>query len=81
MKTWEFERMWREEGREEGRAEGQAQSILQLLEELGEVPEVTRQKICDERDTKLLGIWLKTAAKATTVREFEEKLYENHQLN
>ena len=43
--------------------EGKAESIIELLEELGPVPEELRKKIMKERDAETLKGWLKLAAK------------------
>ena len=59
-------------GREEGKAEGKAEDVLELLEELGEVPDSVRKLIAEQTDVDVLRRWLKTAAKAQSVEEFEK---------
>lgn len=61
----------REEGREEGKAEGKAEAVLELLGEQGEIPPALKKRIQKETDLQLLGKWLKTAAKAESILEFE----------
>lgn len=78
MKSWELEQMWKREAREEGLAEGKQegkqQFILDLLEELGDIPETIREKICCESDADTLSKWHKLAAKVDSLIEFEENL-------
>ncbi|WP_373218028.1 Rpn family recombination-promoting nuclease/putative transposase [Ruminococcus sp. 5_1_39BFAA] len=61
----------REEGKAEGRAEGKAEDILELLADLGEIPKQLRKKILEERDLQVLKSYLKKAACAKSVEEFE----------
>ncbi len=76
-----YERILREEseqdgwekGLEAGLAQGKAESILELLEELGDIPEELRLKITTQADLDILKKWLKSAAKASSVEEFMEK--------
>jgi len=37
-----------------GRAEGKAEAVLELLEDLGDVPEELRRKIMEQRDLDIL---------------------------
>ena len=62
-------------GKAEGRAEGKADAILELLDELGEVPEKLRIHIYNETDLKCLTRWVKLAARSGSVEEFAEKMY------
>lgn len=64
-----FEEMLRDE-RAEGKAEGKAEDVLELLEELGDVPESMRDKIATETNLELLTKWLRFAAKADSLDEF-----------
>jgi len=61
----------RECGRAEGKTEGIAESILLLLRDLGDVPEELRERILAETDPDILGRWLKIAARAESIRQFE----------
>ena len=60
----------RAEGREEGRTEGKADSIMDLLAELGEVPEDLKKRILEETDMEILRSWLKKAARAESIEDF-----------
>ena len=60
-------------GKDAGKAEGKAEDVLDLLEDLGEIPVGLREKILSETDLALLNQWHKQAAKAETIREFIEK--------
>lgn len=71
-----------EAGKIAGMAEGKSlgdlnrsrQSILDLLEDLGEIPEDILTRIYAEEDTQTLRQWLKAAAKATNFETFREQL-------
>ena len=63
-----------EKGIEKGIEQGKAASILELLEETGKVSEQLRQKILDQHDSEILSKWLKLAAKAETIEEFERRI-------
>lgn len=71
-----LEEMLREEhaeGRAEGRTDESRELLLQLLEELGEVPPQLRNRIQEEKDLNVLRKWVKTAAKAESVESFIRK--------
>ena len=63
-------------GRAEGRAEGElfglAQGVLDLLQELGEVPGELRERILSIRDVEKLQKLLKIAARADSIEAFKE---------
>ena len=75
----EAKEVFREDGRIEGRAEGLAEGmlktkisdILELLEDLGEVPQPLKDKICSQTNMDILKKWLKAAAKSSSITEFE----------
>ncbi len=50
------------------------QSILDLLEDLGEIPEDIQSRIHAEEDTQILRRWHKAAAKAVSFETFREQL-------
>ena len=56
------------------KSEGKAESVLELLHDLGEVSEKLRDQIMGQKDTEILNHWLKCAAKAETIEEFEQKM-------
>mgnify|MGYP001068284733 FL=1 len=60
-------------GKDAGKTEGKAEYVLDLLEDLGEIPVGLRERILSETDLSLLNQWHKQAAKAETIREFIEK--------
>ncbi|MCM1056099.1 MAG: Rpn family recombination-promoting nuclease/putative transposase [Firmicutes bacterium] len=64
----------RREGKAEGRAEGKAEAVLELLSELGELTDMLRERIQRETDLQVLGKWLKEAAGAESISEFESKM-------
>ncbi len=68
------ERTLIEEGIERGRVEGKAESILELLEELGRIPEDLRQRILSEKNLEILKKWHKTAAKAESLEAFLQSM-------
>ena len=64
----------RVEGRAEGRVEGIADMTISLLEDIGEVPEALSKIIYEQNDINILEKWHKTAAKAQSIEEFEQKI-------
>lgn len=68
----------REEGKEEGMIEGRlkekAESILEFLEDCGEIPEQLSALIMEQTDLEILRKWLKLAARSETIEAFEEKI-------
>ena len=64
----------RKEGIAIGKAEGKAEAILELLKELGAVPEDIVRTIMNERDPVVLSRWLKLASKVNSVREFVNQI-------
>ena len=78
MQAWEEKIMEREKGREEGRADGKvagkAESVLEILEEYGEVPDELRDRVLAQRDLEILKSWLKVANKVGSIEEFVEKI-------
>ena len=61
-------------GIEKGIEQGKAASILELLEETGKVSEQLKQKILAQHDSETLSKWLKLAAKAESIEEFERRI-------
>ena len=59
----------RKEGREEGRAEGKIEVLFDLLGELD-----LRLRIVAQRDLTVLGSWIKLAAKAGSIEDFEKEI-------
>ena len=82
MQSWEekiYERdKGREEGRKEGRKEGKAigkaESILDILQEFGEVPEGLKDCILAQQDITVLKDWQMAAIKASSIEEFEKSI-------
>ena len=64
----------REEGREEGMLEGMNRAILELLEDLGKVPQRIEELIRAEDNLGVLSRWLKSAARAASITEFETNM-------
>ena len=63
-----------EKGHQEGVIAGKAEDILELLEDIGTIPEEVRERIHNEKDIKVLNSWLKLAAKAESIDEFVSKM-------
>ena len=68
-----FYEMLKEE-RSEGKLEGRIDSILELLEDLGEIPQELREKIEEQEDLAILKVWHKLAAKAESIEQFMEQM-------
>ena len=67
-----FEEMLWEE-KQEGRLEATQESVLELLEELGEIPCELQKKIQKLESIEALMSLLKLAARADSLHTFEEK--------
>ena len=63
-----------ERGVQQGIQQGKALDIIELLSELGEVPDTIRNMIERNTDTEILSKWLKSAAKCATIKEFEDSM-------
>lgn len=63
-----------EEGLEQGIQQGKALDILELLQELGDVPDTLKNVIVGKTDTETLNKWLKLAAKSDTITDFEDSM-------
>ena len=60
--------------RQEGRQERQREDILELLEDIGPVPEATSERLEEIVDPSELSRLLKAAARAGSMEEFEEAM-------
>ena len=63
-----------EKGHQEGVIAGNAEDILELLEDIGTIPEEVREKITGEIDLEILKKWHKLAAKSESIDEFVSKM-------
>ena len=66
-------RQEREQHFTEGKIAGKIEAILELLEDLGVVPEELKEKICAESNLDTLKFWHKLAAATISVEEFRNK--------
>lgn len=66
-------RQEREQHFAEGRIAGRQEAVLELLGELGTVPEELREKITSEDNADTLRFWLKLAADSDSVNGFMQK--------
>ena len=64
------------EGRIEGKIEGKIDSIMELLEEHGTVSDGLRACIQEEKDMKVLKLYLKKASQVQSVEEFEQWVWQ-----
>lgn len=67
-----YENWIRNESREEGILLGKAYDIIELLEDVGEVPEALKNLIMEQNDLEVLRRWHKAAAKARSIEDFEK---------
>lgn len=51
-----------------------AQNILALLEDLGTLPDQTKERIAKEQNEDVLSAWLKLAARADSIEEVQSKM-------
>lgn len=63
MKAYEAEKRIREKERAEGRAE----DIIELLEEVGMIPEELEKRILAQKNLELLRTWLKLASRSRSI--------------
>ena len=61
------------EGEAAGIQKGKIDSLLEILQELGDIPEALQNRIRSEKDLQVLTSWLKAAARADSVEEFQAK--------
>jgi len=61
-------------GKLEGKIEGKIEDILELLEDLGTVPELLIDEIKKQKDPLVLSKWHRLAARAESIKDFEEKI-------
>ena len=59
-----------QETRRISKAEGKAEFILELLEDIGTVPEDVRTRILKEKNTDILSQWHRAAARAESAEQF-----------
>lgn len=52
----------------------QVEDVLELLEELGVIPDEVRERILGEKDLEVLTAWLRLAAKTNSIEEFQSKM-------
>ncbi len=57
----------------QGMQEGMQQSVLELLQDIGNVSEELQNRISSELDLEVLKKWLKIAAKSESIEQFIEK--------
>lgn len=62
------------EGIAEGKVKGKAEAVLELLEDLGTVPEAVQNRIMNEKDPELLKKWHRLSARANTLDEFLKEM-------
>ena len=68
-----FEEMLRDE-RAEGKAEAVLEMLLELMSNLGEIPDELRNRITSEKDLETLKKWHRLAARSESLDEFLEKM-------
>ena len=69
----EVMRKLRKGEQEIGEIRGKAKSVLEVLELYGQVPEYVRMRILKEDNIQQLSAWLREAAKAESIEDFQEK--------
>lgn len=68
-----FEELLQNE-RKEGKIEDRVESIIELLEDLGSVPEKLKERLEKETDMNTLKKWFKLVAKVESIEQFEAKM-------
>ena len=59
---------------EDGKIEGQAEALLEILSELGVISDTLLRTVLTQDNPETLKRWLKLAAKAKTIKEFEASI-------
>lgn len=62
------------EGMKKGMQKAKIEDILSFLSDIGPISETLEKRIRSETDLETLGVWLKKAARASTVEEFEQEI-------
>lgn len=62
------------EGMKKGMQKEKIEDILSFLSDIGPISETLEKRIRSETDLETLGVWLKKAARASTVEEFEQEI-------
>lgn len=57
-----------------GMQKAKIEDILSFLSDIGPISETLEKRIRSETDLETLGVWLKKAARASTVEEFEQEI-------
>ena len=52
----------------------QVEDVLEMLEEVGIIPDEVRERILGEKDLEVLTAWLRLAAKTNSIEEFQSKM-------
>lgn len=65
---------WAKDRETRAREEASQEAVLELLEEYGAIPEHIREVIRSQWDSAVLKRWLKLAAKAETMEQFEKEM-------
>lgn len=63
-------------GEVRGKVIGKVESVLELLEELGTIPPELEEQVRSQKDEVTLTRWIKLAAKAESIEDFEQKISE-----
>ncbi|MBD5465481.1 MAG: Rpn family recombination-promoting nuclease/putative transposase [Lachnospiraceae bacterium] len=62
------------EAMQEGRQEAKQEAVLELLEEYGVIPAHVREAVLAQKDLEVLKRWLKLAARAGSMEQFEKEM-------
>lgn len=62
------------EERSDGKLEGRIESILELLEDLGNISPELRETIEEQEDLAVLKAWTKLAARAESIEQFMKQM-------
>ena len=72
-----FERLLNKEKAEgwtQGKLKDRAEAVIELLEDLGELSDSLKTSIIEQTDLELLRKWLKAAARAKSIEDFEQTI-------
>lgn len=67
-------RQTREEGWRDGRLTERIETLLEFLSDLGSISEDLHKVILNQKDFNVLKHWVKLAAKANSIEEFQNQI-------
>lgn len=74
MQEWEERILDQLDAKEKGKVEGKVETLTNFLHDFGEIPYELEERIHREKDLETLEEWIKRAAKADSLEEFQKAI-------